>query len=495
MALTTPTTYDDMTSDVFFGLTEADKDPLNRLLLNTNYFYGRHSPPLVQFSPYAANATNNSEVFIVPASWSADGLEYTAAVNFWRSDTSAVTLAVEVSGTGTGSWSAVTGSPFTLIASGGSSGDAAATFTFTPVLARVYLKLTITNATGGAYSQLQSFMAYPSTVAVTTGEKASGFIGYEDTHLATTAAAIHTEYFNRAEANMFSVFRDRRQVVASFVQSQGFPGRLTASATATAVKTFPLTLTMPCFLPFDLGTLTVQVLANDSGAGGSVTVHQLGHTASVSLAADGTPNAGSMTFKGKDPVLVFTAEVDTQLDVSYIVVTWQPTAAHGDFLNDVAPPARLEYLLTLNEVIEKRVASAYTVPAMAFNPASKGGTYWNWQHRIPPATYAMRGMRAVHQEPIAGAPAAITIFNTSSGTSGVSAIVSGQAEFVPSWPPTGTSIVVPGSMEYEASPTMAMDRLHEMPAASWTAQNESFYGLFFHSTGGAWIRVADLSTV
>ena len=495
MALTTPTAYDDMSQSVFFGLTEADHNPLHRLMLNTNYFYGRHSPPLVQFSPYASAATLNSEVFIVPANWSADGLEYTGAVKFWRSDTSVVTLAVEASGTGTGSWSAVTGSPFTLIASGGSSGDASATFTFTPAVARVYLKLTITNATGAAYAQLQSFMAYPSTVAVTTGAKASGFIGYDDTHLTAVGAAIHTEYLNRCEENMFSVFRDRRQVVASFVQPQAFPGRITATATATAVKTHPLTLTLPCFLPFDVGTLTVQILANDSGAGGSVAVHQIGHTASVNLDADGTPNSGSMTFDGKNPVLIFTAQVHTQLDISYIVVTWQPTAAHGDFLNDVAPPARLEYLLTLNEVIEKRAAAAYTVPALAFNPASKGGTYWNWEHRIPPATYAMRGMRTVHQEPIAGAASPITIFNTSSGTSGVSAIVTGQAEFVPSWPPIGGSIVVPGSMEYEASPTVAMDRLHEMPAASWTAQNDPFYGLFFHSTGGAWIRVADLSTV
>tara|TARA_R110000824_G_scaffold131166_4_gene293101 strand:+ start:1943 stop:3430 length:1488 start_codon:yes stop_codon:yes gene_type:complete len=495
MALTTPTTYDALSVQTFFGLVEADQSPLDKILLNANYFYGRHSPPLVQFSPYAAAATVNSEVYIVPTIWSADLLAYTASVKFWRSDTSAVTLAVEESSAVGSGWGAVSGSPFTLIASGGSAGDASQTVSWTPGSGKRYLKLTITNATGGAYAQLQSFMAYPNTTAVTTGAKSSGFIGYESTALATAGAPIHVEYLNRAAKNIHSTYYDRKHCVGSFVQAQAFPMRLTATASGRSQVTHPFVATMPLSIPDTDGTLTVEVLANDSGAGGKITINQKGFGSQVELDADGTARTSTLSYTGTSPTFIVAAEVHTQLDISYVVLSWRPKAQAGDFIQAIAPPAAIEYLLALNKLLEKRVAASYHAPCLVFDPSTKGATFWQWERRIPPASYSMRWLRTRHTVQAAGSASAMIAWNTSGGLTANDAIVSSLSLQPIAWPPYSHSQVWVGSLTYDATPSVPMNRLHELPSASWTAQNETFLGNFFHGTAGSFMPVTDLSAV
>ena len=496
MALTTPTTYDHQSAQTFFGLITADQSPLDKLLLNANYFYGRHSPPVLQFCPYAANATVNSEVYIVQATFSADGLTYAASVRFWRSDTSAVTLAVEESASVSSGWSAVSGSPFTLVGAGvGSAGDGSAAVSWTPSASRPYLKLTITNATGGSYAQLQSFMVYPNTTTVTTGVKASGFVGYESNHLATTGAAIHTEYLNRVAKNVRSTYYDRVQCVGSFVQAQAFPMRLSPTTSATAAVTHPFVATMPLQLPPGKGVLTVDVLANDSGSGGKITVNQKGWGSQLEFDADGTAQTGTLGYSGQNPTVMVAAEVDTQLDISYVVLRWRPVANATPLISSVSPPAALEYLTGLNSYLESLVATSYHAPCMVFRPDSKGGTHWYWERRIPPGAYAMRWLRTRYENLGSGTASAMTVWNDAGGNTANDSVVSSMSIYPVVWPPYSESVVYIGSNTFDATPSIPMNRLHEMPTASWTAQNELFKGLGFQGTSGRFMPVSDLSAV
>jgi hypothetical protein len=313
--VTLPTTYDPIPLEDLLGRVPASKDPLQRILENTNFLFGSHAPALVNFCGMSGSGTSNSYYYpVVP---SANGLDYTVHTRFYNStNPTDITLTIETSTSNTtGGWTALYTSGATTITD---TGDTSRTWTTTMTLAANvrYLRISFdgTNAV-----QLHACAIYPTQQTSTTAaEKSCGFIPYDDTHLDGSGAAIHTEYFNRAITNVRSVLADRKQAVWSYCNHLDRLDTFGASGNVTT----RLVALSRCHMVGQAGA-TVTVRYRIAG-NGSARLSQDASTEFVDMTCDDTDRTGTMVLKTDQPAFRLTMDPSGTDTPYYCVVDWAP---------------------------------------------------------------------------------------------------------------------------------------------------------------------------
>lgn len=467
-----------------------DQEPLHTLLRRCNWHYATHRPPLRNSTPHSDVAS--SQRYIMPVEPSADGLEYQVLLMAWTSLATTLTTVVEyATGSSSGSWTAVTGSPSMAVVMMGDNEVAA--FDVTIPASAEFLRVTCSVLLGTV--QVQNVLVMPKILtSIAAGVKGCGFVPYDDTHLTSTGAAIHTEYINRGAANFRAVQADRRQDLLTYLQEVTAPkhtwrpaGSLTSYLAAYGVAGLPGQQTT---------TVTVRLRASDTGSGGTVTIGQINGDA-VSFAADDTDQTETLELYGEQPVIYVRVTPDTDLTLVYACVDWSPSIGSPDpLITSAAPPARIEYLSALDRLGLVASVGAYGCPALQTNFYNASGTYWRWRYVVSPATRRMRGIwtRSLNED---GSAATTTeAFNDESGAGGSNRID------IPA-PGTGTEVYDPmdpfpaiawGALNDEATPSGPLNRLHEV-VESRSAGVEVFEARYAVGFTGYPEPVADLAAV
>lgn len=301
------------------GQVDADDEPLATILGIGNWMYGRHTPALANGSTVGLRGTANT--FFDAVIPSVDGIQYTVRTHTWG-DTPLVstTLTVETSTTSTtGAWTPLLTDTWTR-----GTEDEWRNNSTTMVIASTvrYLRYRLTSASA---CQLHHVMIYPTEQATVTGVKASDFTTFEDAHLVGgVGSAIHTEYFNRAKANVRAVLRDRYQRVWAYHNNDDRPDIYTEIIGATTLITSVLAGVAQAFLRGQAGA-TLTVRARITG-GGTTTIQEEKSSDKVIITNDNTDRTGTLVIKTDSPVFRATIKPSgggTQTP-RYIVIDWQP---------------------------------------------------------------------------------------------------------------------------------------------------------------------------
>lgn len=491
MSIIIPSDLELLAPNDLIGHVPADSDdPLRTLLRRSNWHYATHAPACVNACPIADPA--GQQEFLFPAFVSRDGLPYFIALNIWAAGATNVDVKLTESDSGTGVFTDLSISPSTEALAAGDNW----LLLFDTIAADTeFMKLKLNNVT--ANIQCQAILVFPFKLgSISAPAKASGFIPFDEAHIlaAPFGAAIHTEYLNRGWKNFRSTQADRHQAVFSYLQQLAvFKYRFTA---VSQKKTFVI---FQCPVGLTGRTTTdviVKLRASESGSPSEITVGQVDGD-SISLAANGLDQEGTLTLRGELPIVYAVARPDNVVEVRYITGEMVPDIGSVDELaSGAAPPPRLEYLAALDALGLQATTDPYVVTGLNFNSAIAGGTYWNWGQMIPPAVYALRA--AVGRSLDAAVdvtPADTEMFSTSSGVTAADTItipppISGS--FV--YPPAATGVVAEGSLNDETAPGAAQNRMFEL-VRDREPTLEEFFGRDLVAFAGRLQRVADLSSL
>jgi len=466
VAITVPSDLELMDVGALLGHVPADdKDPLYTLLRRANWLYATHAPPLLNVCVHEpARASIEILAAVVP---SADSLTYSFDMSLRNSATDTVQVDVEESSTSSGAgFAAVSGSPFTT-ASLTAGDNWIATLDVPLAAATRWIKITVAPASGTVV--VHSVVIRPKRLTtLSSGALSSGVVLFDDSHLTDADAAIHTEYINRAALNYHLTVKDRYQCIAGFANHstphmRWVPGTGGANVDAH----FLIFGVVPLPPGAEETTVTVRLRADDSGAGGTVLVGQL-NGSSVELDADNADNTATLVLVGDRPVVFAQVIPDTALDVYYLNIDWQPddVGSAVALITEPAPPARLDYLLTLDAVGLEACLRPYAMPLVSFDWNDTSGTYWHWAQVIPPGTRRGRAIftrsrdfdESVEAEDAEAWAATTTNPATAAEAVNVPCSTNGAAQYDPMTAPT----VDWGSMNDEDTPVGAMDRMFEL---------------------------------
>tara|TARA_R100000664_G_C2757132_1_gene145195 strand:- start:1393 stop:2934 length:1542 start_codon:yes stop_codon:yes gene_type:complete len=368
VAITIPGDYNHVKKAELVGYVPAAVEPVNTLAQRTHWFYRYHSPALFTGMVWNSAATTHTAFF--PVSPSADGISYDiqAAISYAGNDTFTLQAFYTTgSATNGATWvsigsdaDALSGAPNTsagLIVSGA-----------VPSTAK-FIKITTTTA-GSTNHQITGVVMHPSANHTPSAMNASGFVAFDDGFLAT-GAPIHTEYLNRCVNNVEAVYKDRKWCVFSFIQTDSLGYRLAGSAAGAFRTIGKAQVTMPDDLL--TRTATVRVRANDSsGSDGYVEVYQVnGQTTGTTLTADNTDRSTSLKITGSEPIIACRAVANGTIDVYYVTVEVAPTlekqGSGKDMITAAAPPARTEYLTTIDGIQSRLYWQSYPVTGVVMN--------------------------------------------------------------------------------------------------------------------------------
>lgn len=511
MAISTPVAWEHLSKPEISGYVPADTQPVHTLAQRTHFMYRNHSPAVFTGVVWCAMAATHEAYF--PISPSADGLDYTALVNISYAGNDTFTLRAYYttdSATNGATWtqfgtgsSALTGAPThsTLTATGG-----------VPAGAKFVRIVTSTGATTN--HQVTGVTVYPSP-GNPSATQDSGFIAFDDGFL-TTGAPIHTEYLNRCANNAIAVYKDRKWCIWSFVQTTALPLRISC-ATAGAYRSLGLAA---CSMPDDIltRTATVKVRANDSsGVDGYVEVFQVnGQTTGNTLTADNTDRSTTITLTGANPVIGARIVANGTMDVYYVTVEVSPTlekqGTSKDLITSVAPPARTEYLTTLDGLQTRLYWQPYAVTGVVMDPSYYVAGHILLSMRIGPGIRRFRCAltRYILGEDATSTVALATFKNTDSGTNAHESItiqsdITGSSESHPLTGSTDEEKTANGAIEYGSlvdMPTVnastfpsGLNRLAEIVESS-TPQTEVFYSFAnIYGFGGEFLRTTDITTL
>jgi len=511
VAITIPGDWTHLSKPEISGYVPAAIEPVNTLAQRTHFMYRNHTPAAFTGVVWSTMAATQETFF--PISPSADGLDYTALVNISYAGNDTFTLrAYYTAGTATNgaTWTqfgtqstALTGSPThsTLTATGG-----------IPAAAKFIRIVTSTGATTN--HQVTGVTVYPApgTPAATQD---SGFIAFDNGFLGT-GAPIHTEYLNRCANNAIAVYKDRKWCVWSFLQTAALPLRISC-ATPGAYRSLGMAA---CSMPDDLltRTATVKVRANDSsGTDGYVEVYQLnGQTTGSTLTADNTDRSTTITLTGANPVIGARIVANGTMDVYYVKVEVSPSlekqGTSKDLITSAAPPARTEYLTTLDGLQARLYWQPYPVTGVVMDPSYYVAGHVLLSMRVGPG---VRRFRCALTRYILGGDATsvvalATFKNSDSGTATHESItiqsdITGSSESHPLTGSTDEEKTANGAIEYGSlvdMPTVnastfptGLNRLAEI-VESDTAQTEVFFGFAnVYGFGGEFLTTTDVTTL
>ena len=511
MAINTPGDWTHLTKAELVGYVPAGIEPVNTLAQRTHYMYRHHSPAVFTGVVWSVAATTQEVYF--PISPSADGLSYDTQIHlsYSANDTYAARLYYTTgSATNGATWVEIGTS---LLALTGSPNVSTLTPSGTVPASAKFLRV-VTGSAGSSNHQITGITVYPGT-ATPAATQDSGFVAFDDGFL-TTGAPIHTEYLNRCAANAEAVYKDRKWCVWSFVQTADTPLRLSC-AVAGAYRTLGLAA---CSMPDDLlsRTATVKVRADDSaGSNGYVEVFQVnGQSTGATLTADNTDRSTTITLTGSDPVIGARFVANGGMAVYYVTVEIAPTLEKAgtkkDLITSAAPPARSEYLTTIDSIQTRLFWQTYPVAGVVMDP-----TYYTANHvllslRVGPG---VRRFRSAITRFISGDGADTVVGlasfkNTDSGANAQDTIqmqsdIQGKTEKHPLQGTNDAEKIHPGVVEYGSlldMPTVdasvwpsGVNRLAEITEDD-EPQNEVFYAfLNVYGFGGRYLLTADITTL
>lgn len=497
-------------------IPQSDDDPVELLCERSHFHYAYHAPALVNLCLLDAAAA--SQVFRFPAHASADGLTYTGEICIRPIATGTVDIDIEEATTGGGAYTSVSGFPKTTASLANTT---AHWLSYDVPLATTtrFVRVTVDNGAGNVLCQ--AFLLYPKALgAITSGEKSSGFIGFDNAWMSAVAndSPIHTEIFNRCAWNFHYTQKDRRQCVWSYCQStSGTDYRLAMTSQQNTRRV--------AYAPYSIGssqpeTVTVYAWAQDVGGApqANIIVGQEGSKyAPASILADNTHRSTTMTLDPSAPQIIY-ANVDDPnggVEVYYIKVEWQPSLLPVDGLGDplpvinsVAPPPLRGYLNVLNIVGLQAVLNPYAITGLNFNPELGPASYWNWATRHGPGVYALHpGVTFSRTLNDAGNPVNAEIWSSSSQTGGptgpppplnANEQIEIEDPIAGTWtyPPHEAATVAWGTDQWIASPGASDDgrRLFELTVADIPG-TEYFKGKKCIGFGGVARYVDDLSSL
>ena len=300
------------------GKVDLGKEPLHKMLENTNYLYGYHRPAVVNFCPINDISTSGSTFyeFVVRAPLSADGLKYEIDWYAYHASNGTARMKVyETTGSAAAGWgSAVIDTNATW--NGGQWNNATSSSAFSANA--TFLKFEFASNVNG---QVEAIILRPAAVTSidTAATYSSGFVPYEDDLLAATGAPIHPELMNRACNNAAAVMADRQQCVFSFVNEDSALHRFTKSGADTIIPVCH----GKTHMPGQVGAiLDVYVQGNDSGSG-KIWVGEVGGQ-KISLNADSGDRSGTLTLANEAPTFFVEVQPDNGLDLYYVTIHWKP---------------------------------------------------------------------------------------------------------------------------------------------------------------------------
>lgn len=512
MAIVVPADWQHLTKGQLVGYVPAGIEPVNALAQRSHWYYKHHSPSV--FSGVIWNAAATTQEAFFPVSPSADGLEYTIALNISYAANDTYTLRAYYTAD-----SATNGASWTLIDTDSASLTGSPTFaTLTaagtvPATAKFLRVVTSTGASSN--HQVTGITVYPSGNHTPPAAAASGFAGFDNGFL-TTGAPIHTEYLNRAANNFKAVYQDRKWCVWSWIQTASAGVRIAASVAGGQRPIGMAQVTMPDDLLSR--TATVKIRANDSaGSDGFVEVYQVnGATTGSTLTADNTDRSTTITLTGDKPVIAARTVGNGTVDVYYISVEVAPTleqqGTSKDIITAAAPPARTEYLTTIDGLQSRLYWQAYPVPGVVFDPSTYTAGHIMHGVRVGPGVKRFRpcATRYVVGEDASTVVGMAAFFNTDSGTSAHEKIViqsekTGNSQKHPINGSTDEEKQNSGFLEWGSLTDMTsvdastypsgVDRLAEIaendePQLEIFSQFVDCFGF-----GGAFVRVSDVTTL
>lgn len=531
MSVTVPSDLELLDPNAIVGNVEVSEEPLHTLLRRINWLFATYTPAACNFVG-VQGTTNNSVTFRVPFPASADSLNYQPVFVVLTDTTGNFTIDIDECDTFSGTYSAVSGYGSKTLSCTATDANVFWSEDSFPVAASTeFIEVTVTQSDPTAYIQLAAFMAYPAPLELSTGtsvslatklptgRSSSGVWIYEDAHLTSTGAAVHTEYMNRPVRAVSALAADRVQCVGSFVQNTGYD-RGFALGTGHISRTF---FRNRLYLPGNVGsaTVTVKLGAREGGTGGSVTVGQMGapsdswHTFSVPQTT-ATAQSATITVWGERPEIIGIAHIDSRSDILYMVLEWVPDFASNyeptgsyKLVDEPAPPPKAEVLAACEQMTMRLADAGYAACATTFYAGyfrasdwNAGGTPFSGDNvayafqRVPPG---VKGMRTtfVRGSDGGGGEMSDTTFGSKPGSGGaeqtgtVESPVEG-GEVAP-WSADAAYVeVYDGGAEYAASGS-GDDPIR-------TAEDREAHDLLVvmeRSSGlsGEWIRVDDLSAV
>ncbi|MHC4892247.1 MAG: hypothetical protein ACYTFV_02575 [Planctomycetota bacterium] len=499
MAINVPTTIELLDANQLLGAVPAGREPLETLLNRTNHLYAYHAPALVNVT--FRDAFNPSSQFIVPIDPSVDGIDYDVAMSF-VADAGTIAVTLGWSATYAGAYSSIAGWNANTITSAAPSAthigaaDSTEPAASIPASAR-FLSVSVVHATGDV--QLHSLCITPRRMtSISSGAKASGFIAFDDGLLSSTGAPINTEHLNRGWQNITATYSDRRHWLMGQVFSPSAPSY---RFTKFGYKgTHQYTTVGQVHMPGNVESVCkVRMRAQDSGTPASITIGQI-NGASVTLDANDTDHETDLTISGEYPVLFAMANPYNGIAIRYLSVTWAPSLGIATgFVTGAAPPARLEYLATLDTLSLQALATPYAVSLHSTDVDNSEHSFVYWHQPIAPGSRSMRQVvtRGAEMSGSTQKMSDSNVWGFNSGTLvGDRIDVPGPAGGTESWPPEPWAHVVHGSVAYDNSGSHAPgDERQWVLAELRTPYVERFFGANFVCVAGETTQVADLSAV
>lgn len=370
MGVTAPgATYIVQKSNQFNGQKMA-YDPLRKILVNSNWFWKYHRPPIVSVA-FLQDAIAADRVFVLPILPSADGtpgsttgIKYRYRFSLYAAAIGNVGVTIEWAETTAGAWTLIDG-PNNAALVNGQSFYTVATDRAIDTRARL-LKITFTY--GAIAYRPAHLVVWPQPPSMIAGKQASGFVPFDETLITTAGSPINTEILDRCAINARAVMQDRWQICANF--AQGYT-RATAKYSIAAAKS-----TMAIFrpqIPVDSETplyaLEVRAIASVSGGTSADRLQISGPNGIYPLAADGTLQTATIGCHGKMPdiVAILTADGAHSTYLHSLAIFWRPqnnqlgkaTICNGI----VSPVAKNALLIAANQAILAAATRPYAMPS------------------------------------------------------------------------------------------------------------------------------------
>lgn len=283
-----------------FPLAAMDTEPLQTALLNLNWLWIYHRPPLVSVCPSEPAAMGRNAVIVVPIQPSADALRYDFHVEAVCSANTNLTVVVEETDNYTGLPTSGTPTAWTNVYTTVTAETAAAraaqiTTSKTIPADSVALRFTVSVAAGTF--ELHHLLVFPAPSSVPAGTAACGFVPYDDALLTTAGGPVHTEFLDRCVYSTVAILRDRRHMALSLCQDETAANVDYAPASVSSFAAWPK---VRVWLPYQGESvhLDVRCLLTVSGGSGAnlVRVSQVKDaggtpikpTQSILLSGDGT---------------------------------------------------------------------------------------------------------------------------------------------------------------------------------------------------------------
>ena len=252
-----------------FPLASMDTEPLQTALLNVNWLYIYHRPPLVCVAPSEPTAMGRNAVIVVPVRPSLDALRYDFHVEAVCSANTNLTVVCEETNSYTGLPTSGTPTAWVNIyttVSAETAGARAAQITTSKTIAADTVALRFTVSVAAGTFELHHLLAFPAPAALVAGTAASGFVPYDDALLTTAGGPVHTEWLDRCVYSTAAILRDRYQMALSLCQDETAANVDYAPASVSSFAEWPV---QRIWLPYQGGPVLLDVRSLLTVSGGS----------------------------------------------------------------------------------------------------------------------------------------------------------------------------------------------------------------------------------